>query len=76
MILEAASDRLLIILTICAFASIILNLIFSPNEERPFAWIDGAAIFAAVLIVITVGVANDWIKERQFQALNKKLDQS
>eukprot|EP00800_Vazella_pourtalesii_P020551 TRINITY_DN7314_c0_g1_i2.p1 TRINITY_DN7314_c0_g1~~TRINITY_DN7314_c0_g1_i2.p1 ORF type:complete len:854 (-),score=227.21 TRINITY_DN7314_c0_g1_i2:1277-3838(-) len=76
-LLEAASDKLLIILTILAFVSIMLQVAFAKdNDERRFAWIDGAAIFAAVVIVIAVSSGNDWAKERQFRQLNKKLERS
>ena len=68
---------MLIILTILAFVSIVLQEAFAEdNKERLTAWIDGAAIFAAVLIVISVSSGNDWAKERQFRQLNKKLERS
>ena len=71
------SSRLLIILTILAFVSIVLQVSFAKdNDERRFAWIDGAAIIAAVVIVIAVSSGNDWAKERQFRQLNKKLERS
>ncbi len=35
---------------------------------------EGAAILAAVLLVVLVTALNDWTKERQFRGLQKKLD--
>ncbi|KAI6654104.1 Plasma membrane calcium-transporting ATPase 2 isoform X3 [Oopsacas minuta] len=75
-LLEAASDKLLIILTVLALVSIVLQVAFSQPEERHLAWLEGAAILAAVVIVIAVGSGNDWSKERQFRQLNKKLERS
>lgn len=37
-------------------------------------WVEGVAIMVAIIIVVTVGAANDWQKERQFVKLNKKKD--
>jgi Ca2+-transporting ATPase len=36
--------------------------------------VEGAAIIAAIFVVVTVGAANDWQKERQFAKLNKKKE--
>ena len=69
-------SRLLIILSILAVLSIILQVGFSPADERSIAWIDGFAILVAVVIVISVGSGNDYQKERQFRKLNKKLERS
>ncbi len=38
-------------------------------SHTPIAWIDGAAIFCAVLVVCIVTTANDYQKERQFRRL-------
>lgn len=36
-------------------------------------WIDGAAIFLAVIIVVLTTAGNDYLKERQFSALCGKV---
>ena len=54
-----------------------LSLSLPPNLSlcvQDIAWIEGAAILAAVVIVVVVTATNDWTKERQFRGLKKKLD--
>ena len=41
--------------------------------ENP--WIKGITILVAIVIVILVGSLNDWQKEKQFKALNKKREE-
>jgi magnesium-transporting ATPase (P-type) len=38
-------------------------------------WVEGVAIIAAILIVISVSSLNDWQKEKQFEALNEKREE-
>lgn len=38
-------------------------------------WIEGAAIFLAVVIVVLVTAGNDWLKERQFATLVQKVNE-
>ena len=59
-----------------AALSIIIQVSIATPEERRIAWLEGFAIFAAVMIVIAVGSGTDWSKERQFRQLNKKLERS
>ena len=68
---DALQDKTLIILVIAAIISIILGV--TVEERKEIAWIDGAAILAAVVIVVLVTASNDWTKERQFRGLQKKL---
>lgn len=58
----------------CSFLSISLSLATADAEERPKAWIEGFAIFFAVLVCATVQAVNDFQKERQFQKLNNVAD--
>jgi Ca2+-transporting ATPase len=37
-------------------------------------WIEDVAVIAAIAIVVAVGAANDWQKERQFVRLNRKKE--
>ena len=41
---------------------------------QAIAWIEGAAILGAVVIVVLVTAVNDWTKERQFRGLQRKLE--
>ena len=45
-----------------------------PEGEPPVHWAEGAAIIAAILIVVAVGSLNEWQKDRQFQVLNEKKE--
>lgn len=73
---EAYKDKVLILLTVAAVVSLALGIYqsqTSQNGER-VQWVEGVAIAVAIVIVVAVGAANDWQKERQFVKLNKKKD--
>ncbi|KAE8145805.1 hypothetical protein BDV25DRAFT_133460 [Aspergillus avenaceus] len=73
----AYNDKVLILLTVAAIISLALGIYQSitakPGEPR-VQWVEGVAIIVAIVIVVIVGAANDWQKERQFVKLNKKKD--
>lgn len=72
----AYNDKVLILLSVAAVVSLALGIYQSvtpqPNGEAPVEWVEGVAIMVAIIIVVVVGAANDWQKERQFVKLNKK----
>ncbi|KAI9449869.1 calcium-translocating P-type ATPase [Lactarius psammicola] len=75
----ALQDKVIILLSIAAVVSLALGLFQDfgtprPEGEPPVDWVEGVAIIAAILIVVSVGSLNDWQKERQFQALNEKKE--
>ncbi|KAI9814378.1 MAG: hypothetical protein M1827_003234 [Pycnora praestabilis] len=74
----AYNDKVLILLTVAAVISLALGLYQTfgshPDGEAPIEWVEGVAIMAAIIIVVVVGAANDWQKERQFVKLNKKKE--
>ncbi|KAF1964015.1 calcium transporting P-type ATPase-like protein [Bimuria novae-zelandiae CBS 107.79] len=75
----AYNDKVLILLTIAAVISLALGLYetFGVKHEPgvpKVEWVEGVAIIVAIVIVVVVGAANDWQKERQFVKLNKKKD--
>lgn len=73
----AYNDKVLILLTIAAAISLALGIYQSvapTDDEARVQWVEGVAIIVAILIVVIVGAANDWQKERQFVKLNKKKD--
>ena len=41
---------------------------------QEIAWVEGAAILGAVVLVVLVTAVNDWTKDRQFRGLQKQLD--
>ncbi|KAL3480166.1 hypothetical protein BJX99DRAFT_35848 [Aspergillus californicus] len=73
----AYNDKVLILLTVAAVISLALGIYQSvtaaPDEPR-VQWVEGVAIIVAILIVVVVGAANDWQKERQFVKLNRKKE--
>lgn len=75
----AYNDKVLILLTCAAVISLALGLYqtfgvdHEPGEPK-VEWIEGVAIIVAIVIVVVVGAANDWQKERQFVKLNRKKE--
>jgi Ca2+-transporting ATPase len=75
----AYNDKVLLLLTAAAVISLALGLYqtfgvkHEPGEPK-VEWIEGVAIIVAIAIVVVVGAANDWQKERQFVKLNRKKD--
>jgi Ca2+-transporting ATPase len=75
----AYNDKVLLILSGAAMISLALGLYqtFGVAHEPgvpKVEWIEGVAIIAAIAIVVAVGAANDWQKERQFVRLNRKKE--
>lgn len=77
----AYNDKVLILLSVAAVVSLALGIYQSvaPKDKdddngESVQWVEGVAIMVAIIIVVTVGAANDWQKERQFVKLNKKKD--
>ena len=73
LIWRAYNDKILILLTIAAVISLVLGIYESVSGGSGVDWVEGVAICVAILIVVTVGAANDWQKERQFVKLNKRV---
>ncbi|KAF3043840.1 hypothetical protein E8E11_005441 [Didymella keratinophila] len=75
----AYNDKVLLLLTAAAVISLALGLyqtfgVSHTDGEPKVEWVEGVAIIVAIAIVVIVGAANDWQKERQFVKLNKKKD--
>ncbi|KAF3042849.1 hypothetical protein E8E11_007014 [Didymella keratinophila] len=75
----AYNDKVLLLLTAAAVISLALGLyqtfgVSHDDGEPKVEWVEGVAIIVAIAIVVVVGAANDWQKERQFVKLNKKKD--
>ncbi|KAH8978943.1 E1-E2 ATPase-domain-containing protein [Lactarius akahatsu] len=76
----AILDKVLILLSTAAVASLVLGLSqdFGPTRPQaghPVDWVEGVAIITAILIGIAVGSLNDWQRERRFQALDEKNEE-
>lgn len=74
LIWRAYNDKILILLTIAAVISLALGIYETVSGGEGVDWVEGVAICIAIIIVVTVGAANDWQKERQFAKLNKRKD--
>ena len=76
----AATDKVLIILTIAAVISLALGIYEAvgqtppPGEGPSVDWVEGLAIEVAVVIVVLVTGLNDYRREKQFAALNAKKE--
>lgn len=74
LVLRAMDDLILKILIVSAIISIVVNLIFSDDDHRPIAWVEGGAILMAVFVVSGVTAWNDYQKEKQFMKLTAYND--
>lgn len=72
----AFQDKVIILLTVAAVVSLALGIYQSAQavDGETIQWVEGVAIIVAIVIVVSVGAANDWQKERQFVKLNKKKE--
>ena len=72
----AYKDKVLIVLTVAALVSLALGIYQARTgkAEDKVQWVEGVAIAVAIIVVVVVGAANDWQKERQFVKLNKKKE--
>jgi magnesium-transporting ATPase (P-type) len=61
--LGALEDFMLKVLIGGASLSIVIDMSLADNHHRKTAWIEGCAIFVAVLVVSLVGSYNDWSKD-------------
>uniref|UniRef100_A0A915K0I2 P-type Ca(2+) transporter n=1 Tax=Romanomermis culicivorax TaxID=13658 RepID=A0A915K0I2_ROMCU len=85
LIIEAMKDTTLIILIAAAVVSLGLsfypkshnNDVSSPvdNSDAKAEWIEGAAIFIAVVVVVMVTAGNNYSKEKQFRGLQSSIAQ-
>lgn len=80
LVCEAMNDVTLIILIVVAIISIALSF-YHPtddtdaNEETSSGWIEGIAILVSVAVVVLVTACNDYSKEKQFRALQNKIEE-
>lgn len=68
---EQLQDFILRILIVSALISLTLGTYMEPDH----GWIEGTAILSAVVIVVSVGAGNDYVKEKQFRALYAKCEE-
>jgi uncharacterized ion transporter superfamily protein YfcC len=66
LILENFEDHILRILLLAGTCSLIVGVM---QHGWKAGWVEGAAIFMAVGVIISVTAGNNYIKEKQFQKL-------
>lgn len=81
---DAMKDKVLIMLSVAATISLPLGLYVTFDSRKEYDregnllpkvdWVESVAIIVAVIIVVVVGAANDYQKERQFARLNAKKE--
>lgn len=69
LIIECFEDLMLRILLLAALVALIIGII---NDGLAHGWIEGASIFFAVGIIVTVTAGNNYMKEKQFQKLKAR----
>ena len=77
-LIEALSDKMIIILIISSLVEICISLfnIFIKNEINNMEWLDGISIIIAVIVVVTVGSVTNYKKEMKFHDLNNFENQN
>lgn len=64
MLWNALEDFTMRVLLIASIASIVIEVATADNDHRHLAWIEGFAIFIAVLVCTNVAAMNDYSKEK------------
>lgn len=78
LVFEAIQDTTLIILIAAAILSLVLPFVMpgkSNKVDTRSEWIEGVAIFVAVLVVVLVTAGNNYSKEKQFRGLQNSVKQ-
>lgn len=66
---EALNDRILLALAVAAFLTIIAGMV----KDWRLGWVEGFSIYLAILIVVMISSANDWMKDKQFVRLQSTV---
>ena len=71
-VVEALSDKMIIILICCSIFEIGISIfyIYGQKEEDNLDWVDGTSIIIAVFVVVSVGSVTNYKKEMKFHELN------
>ncbi|CAD8075591.1 unnamed protein product [Paramecium primaurelia] len=71
LIMECLEDTMLRILLLAALVSTVIGII---NEGLATGWTEGATIFFAIFLIISITAGNNYLKEKQFRQLRRRLD--
>ena len=72
LICQCLEDTMLQILLVAAVCSTIIGML---NDGVESGWVEGATIFLAIFLIVSITAGNNWVKERQFQKLRSKVDE-
>lgn len=61
LILENFEDKILQILLLAAFVSLVIGII---NDGWAHGWVEGTSIFIAIFIIVSVTAGNNYAKEK------------
>ena len=77
-VIEALSDKMIIILIISSLVEISISLFkkFAKGEDNNIDWLDGGSIIVAIIVVVMVGSITNYKKEMKFHDLNDTENQS
>ncbi|GLC43255.1 hypothetical protein PLESTF_000409400 [Pleodorina starrii] len=73
LIWDNLQDPILLLLIAAALVSTVLGAAI-PEQRRESGWVEGVAIWVAIAVVVLVSSFNDYSKDRQFAALNRRRD--
>jgi Ca2+ transporting ATPase len=58
-------------LGVAAFLTIITGMVAA--DEWQWGWIEGASIYLAIIIIVSISSLNDWVKDKQFVRLQNEV---
>jgi magnesium-transporting ATPase (P-type) len=61
-LLDAIDSIMLLILTVCAFFSMVSGMVF----DRHTGWVEGVCILVTMILIILITSFKDWIKDLQY----------
>jgi magnesium-transporting ATPase (P-type) len=67
LLITALMDTTLLILIAAASVSLVIGVVYEPPEHN--GWLEGTAIFIAIILVSFISAGNDYTKQLQFRAL-------
>lgn len=74
MMIGALNDRMLLLLMAAAVISLSIGIYRDVHDKTYLHWIEGAAILAAVVIVVLANALNDYQREIQFRMLSARAE--